>query len=118
MNDDDIISNRHPRAIGLALLVVGLICAKLQIYDPLHAAEMGREKVWVYWAFVALGVSGPIMGLLFLVFGSRPNVWFKFDPQNLRLKNVLALLAFAGAQLAILFYILRALELQGYREII
>jgi hypothetical protein len=35
-------------------------------------------------------------GILLLLFGRRPNQWFKFDPQNLSVKNVLSLLFFAA----------------------
>lgn len=115
MSLENQISNQHPRLRGLGLLVVGLACAKLQIYDPLHAAEMGLEKVWIHFLFVSLGVVGPFMGVLYLIFGNRPNDWFKIDSQKLTPRTVLGLLAVAGVQLAIIFYIRHALQVQGYR---
>jgi hypothetical protein len=115
MNLESDKSNQRSRLRGLGLLVIGLACAKLQIYDPLRAAEMGLETVWIHFIFVSMGVVGTFMGVLYLIFGSRPNKWFKFDPQRLQVRNVFALLAAAGVQLAIIFYVLHALRMQGYR---
>ena len=41
--------------------------------------------------------------LLLLIFGNRPAHWFKFDPQNLSLKNVLSAVFFAGFGVAAMF---------------
>jgi len=108
------ISNRYPRIIGIVMIVVGLLVAKWQIYDPLHAAEQHRREVWILSELIGLAIYGPAYGVLLLLFGRRPNQWFKFDPQNLSLKNVLSLLAFGAVGLAAIFYVIGSLESQGY----
>ena len=108
------ISNRRPRVFGLVSIGIGLLFAKWQIYDPLHAAARGKQNVWILVWFVAIGVYLPAWGLLFLAFGSRPNSWFKIDPNNLNWRNVLFLLAFGSIGLAMLFFVIHSLELQGY----
>lgn len=47
MNDPKHMDLRHPRLVGAGLLVVGLFLAKWKIYDPLHAAELGRPEVHI-----------------------------------------------------------------------
>jgi hypothetical protein len=109
------ISNRRPRVIGAILIAVGLFVARWQIYDPLHAAEQHKEKVWVLAYLVGFAIIGPAWGLLLLLFGKRPNEWFKFDPQNLSLKSAASLIAFAAIGVIAIFYVIHSLEIQGYR---
>jgi hypothetical protein len=112
------LTNRYSRIVGVVLIVVGLFFVKLQIYDPLHAAEDQREKVWIFWPMVACGVYFPLFGALLLLFGKRVSQWFVFDPQNLSLKNVIMLLLIGAIGLAILIYVIVSLENQGYRKLI
>ena len=69
------VSNRHPRIIGVVMIVVGLLLAKWQIYDPLHAVEQRKHKVWLLSYLIWAGVYLPAYGLSLLVFGKRPNQW-------------------------------------------
>ena len=118
MNDPKHMALRHPRLVGVGLLVVGLFLAKWQIYDPLHAAELGRPEVHIYAILVALGVFLPPLGMSYLVFGRRASEWIQIDPQNLSFASVSYLLCFMGIGLTILFYVLSSLEKQGYRVIL
>ena len=59
------------RLVGLIFLIGGLGLAKWQIYDPLHARELGRKEVWIDAKLVGLAIILPALGALFLVFGER-----------------------------------------------
>jgi hypothetical protein len=107
-------TNRYLRLWGLLCIVLGLILAKWQIYDPLHAAEQHKQKVWILLYSVILGIYLPPAGLLLLVFGRRTAKWFQIDPQNLNLKNAVCLLLFAAVGGAAIVYVLASLESQGY----
>jgi hypothetical protein len=108
------ISNRYPRLMGIVSILVGLIIAKWQVYDPLHAAEQHLREITIYSGLIGLGVFMPPYGLLLLLFGRKPNQWFAFDPQNLKWKNVVSLLAFGAAGMVAIFYVIGRLEAQGY----
>ncbi len=77
----DRITDRRPRLMGIVCIIVGLIVAKLQIYDALHAAEQHRQQVTIYPVLLAVAVFGPAYGVLLLLFGRRPIQWFRIDPQ-------------------------------------
>jgi hypothetical protein len=111
---EDHIFNRRPRLVGIILITVGLLLAKWQIYDPLHAAEQRKEQVWILSYLVGAGVYLPALGFLQLLFGNRPNRWFAFDPQKLSLKNTVSLLLFGGIGIAVIFFVIASLESQGY----
>jgi hypothetical protein len=100
--------------MGIVFVVVGLLLAKWQIYDPLHAAEQHRQQVWILSELVGAGIFLPAYGVLLILFGRRPAEWFKINPQNLSWKNTVSLLAFAGVCLAVLFFVLGTLESQGF----
>jgi len=114
LTPENHITNRRPRIMGIIVIVVGLLLAKWQIYDPLHGTEQHRQQVWLFSELIGAAVYLPAYGLLLLVFGRRPNKWFTFDPQNLSLKNVLSLLAFGAVGLAAIFFVISSLEGQGY----
>ncbi len=107
-------TNRYLRLWGIVCIVLGLILAKWQIYDPMHAAEQHKQEVWILSVFVALGIYLPPLGLLQLIFGRRLIKWVSIDPQNLNLKNTVCLVLFAAVGVAALVYVLGTLESQGY----
>ena len=112
------LSDRYPRLVGVGLLAVGVLLAKWQIYDPLNAAELGRERVFIHAGLIGLGVMLPAAGILHVIFGGRINDFFRrfaHDPNNLRVSDVLLLLGIAAPQLALVIYIVASLERQGYR---
>src|SRR4051812_26457520 len=92
----DHISNRRPRLIGIVLIGVGLLLAKWQIYDSLHATEEHKHEIWILSYLVGLAIYAPAWGLLLVLFGNRPNEWFKFDPENLSWKSTISLLGFGS----------------------
>jgi hypothetical protein len=106
----DKTTNCRARIWGIVLLVAGLLLAKYQIYDPLHAAEQGKREVSLNLLFVAAAVYVPLGGLLLMMFGLR----LKFDPRKLSLKNVLCLLAFGAVGVVAIHFVLVSLESQGY----
>lgn len=108
------ITNRRPRIMGIVCIVLGLAFAKWQIYDPLHAAAQHKQEIWIFSYFVGLGIILPLYGVLLLLFGKRPNEWFRMDPQNLSWKSTVSLVAFAGICLAVLFFVMGTLESQGF----
>ena len=82
--------------MGIICIAIGLLLAKWQIYDPLRAAAQHKQEVWILSELVAAAIAIPAYGVLLLLFGRRPNDWFKIDPQNLSWKNTVSLLIFAG----------------------
>ncbi|MGA2064065.1 MAG: hypothetical protein ABSG86_03805 [Thermoguttaceae bacterium] len=105
---------RHPRIFGIVILALGLLLAKWQIYDPLHAAEQHIQRVELYTELVFLAIFLPGFGGLMTLFGMKPMQWFKINPQNLSLKNTLILLSSAAVCLAALLFVIAQLERQGY----
>ena len=101
--------------MGLIFIVISLGLAKWQIYDPLHAAAEGRKQVWIHSSLLAAAIALGPYGILLLLFGRKPNDWFKIDPENINWKNALFLGAFALFGLGVYIYIDRQLALQGYR---
>jgi hypothetical protein len=88
----DHITNRFPRIMGTIFLVVGLLLAKWQIYDPLHAAEQRKQLVWIHHGLIALAILLPVYGILLLLFGKKPNEWFVINPKDVRWKNAAILI--------------------------
>jgi hypothetical protein len=108
-------TNRYCRVWGIFCIVLGLILAKWQIYDPLHAAEQNKQRVWILLYFVGLGIILPPMGLLLLIFGRGLAKWVPaIDPQNLNLKSLVLPMLFAVAVMVVFVYVLAALDSQGY----
>jgi hypothetical protein len=105
----------HPRLGGVVLLAIGLLIAKWQIYDPLHAAERHVQHLEIYQELVALAVLFSVGGVLLVLFGPKKiKEWFVINPKNLSLKHTLILLSTAGVCLAVFFYVLGELAKQGY----
>jgi uncharacterized membrane protein YidH (DUF202 family) len=100
--------------MGIVCIALGLLLAKWQIYDPLHAAVQHKQRVWILSELVGAAIVLPAYGALLLLFGKRPNEWFKIDPQHLSWRNTASLLVFAGVCLAVLFFVVGTLEHQGY----
>ena len=42
------VTRRHPRIMGPVIIATGLLLAKWQIYDPLHAAQQHVREVWIF----------------------------------------------------------------------
>ena len=108
------ITNRWPRFMGIVYIAIGLALAKWQIYDPLHAAAQHKQQVWILSELVGAATAFLAYGVLLLLFGKRPNEWFRIDPENLSWKNTLSLLAFGAVGIAIYFFVIGTLESQGY----
>jgi hypothetical protein len=110
----DDYSNAYLRFWGIICIVLGLLLAKWQIYDPLHAANDHKHEVWILIYLVGLGISLPPCGLLLLIFGRRTIPWFKIDPQNLDFKKTACLVLFAAVQVAVFVYVVGTFESQGF----
>jgi hypothetical protein len=110
----DRLSDRYPRLMGIVSIVAGLILAKWQIYDSLHAAEQHKSQVTIYSTLVAGAVFLPAYGVLLVLFGRWPIQWFRIDPQNLSVKNTVCSLLFAAIGIVVFLFVLSSLESQGF----
>jgi hypothetical protein len=112
----------NQRLRGVIILAIGLWLAKWQIWDPLHAAELGLEQVTIYKLALFGAVVLPPLGLFFILFGERAKSFFAnmtpTDFSNLTLRD----LVLAGMFLAVLvpvgLWISGELKEQGYFEIV
>jgi hypothetical protein len=112
----------NQRLRGVIILAIGLWLAKWQIWDPLHAAELGLEQVTIYKLALFGAVVLPPLGLFFILFGERAKTFFAnmtpTDFSNLTLRD----LVLAGMFLAVLvpvgLWISGELKEQGYFEIV
>ena len=112
--EDKVLVNRFPRRMGGVFLIISAALAKWQIYNPLHAAENGKQSVWTWGVLVSLAIILFLYGFALIVFGKRTNEWVKFDPNNLNWKQAAFLIIFAIVGLAIYIWIDRSLAAQGY----
>ena len=108
------------RLVGLIFLIGGLGLAKWQIYDPLHARELGRKEVWIDAKLVGLAIILPALGALFLVFGERVegllrSGWLDIDTGALCWRNVVVILTLALGLGAVCVWERMRLAAQGYR---
>jgi hypothetical protein len=108
------ITNRYPRTMGVIICLVGLLLAKWQIFNPLHAAEQRRNSIWIHAGLIASAIIFPVYGVLLMLFGKRPNEWFVINPQNVGWKNTLILLVISGGCLVVFFSVINSLENQGF----
>jgi hypothetical protein len=108
----------NQRLRGVIILAIGLWLAKWQIWDPLHAAELGLEQVTIYKVALAGAVILPPLGLLFLLFGEKAKEFFvamgDLDSSNLTKGNVISLLVFLAIMLVVGSLITQELRAQGY----
>jgi hypothetical protein len=116
--DESLGDLMNQRLRGAIILAIGLWLAKWQIWDPLHAAELGLEEVTIYKAALAGAVALPPLGLFFIAFGEKAKEFFAamgdMDSSNLTRGNVVSLLVFLAIMLVIGSLITQQLAAQGY----
>jgi hypothetical protein len=119
--DESLGDLMNQRLRGLIILAIGLWLAKWQIWDPLHAAELGLEEVTIYKLALAGAVILPPLGLFFILFGEKAKAFFAamspMDPSNLTLRDFVLLGLFAVLLVPAGWFITDALEEQGYFEL-
>ena len=105
--------DRHPRAMGALIFAMSLGFAKLQIHDPLHAAEQNTERIWIWGSLMVFSICAGFYSLGLLVFGKRLNPWIESHPQNFgcRRPYMYLLLVFVSV---LYLWVIRELEKQGY----
>src|SRR5688572_14685507 len=120
--DESLGDLMNQRLRGLIIFALGLWLAKWQIWDPLHAAELGLEEVTIYKAALAGAVALPPLGLFFLLFGVTAKAFFAamspMDSSDLTKGNVIALLVFLAVMLVVGSLLTQALKAQGYFELL
>ena len=112
---DNHFTNRFPRTTGVVLLMVGAAMVKWQIYDPLHAAEEGKQEVWVSSQLVGLAIILSAYGSALITFGKKPNEWLKIDPKNVDWRNAVFLIGMAIICLGVYIWVAKELAAQGYK---
>ena len=119
--DESLGDLMNQRLRGAIILAVGLWLAKWQIWDPLHAAELGLEEVTIYKAALVGAVALPPVGLFFLLFGEKAKEFFAamgdMDSSNLTKGNVVSLVVFLAIMLVVGSLITQELNAQGYVEL-
>jgi hypothetical protein len=112
-----LFSRVNPRVRGAVLLVFGIILAKWQIYDPLHALQLGLQSVVTSSVLLGFAVLFPVMGLLYVVFGERADSFFRnlrIDPKHLDVKSVAIILVVAAPVIGLYIWVSAQLSAQGY----
>jgi hypothetical protein len=120
--DESFGDRINQRLRGVIILAIGLGLAKWQIWNPLHAAELGLEEVTIYKLALFGAVILPPLGLFFILLGERAKSFFAnmtpTDFSNLTLRD----LAMAGMFLAVMvpvgLWISSELAAQGYFEMV
>lgn len=106
------------RPRGAVILVIGLVLAKWQIYDPLNARELGLSHVFVSPVLVVFAVLALFMGTVYVAFGDRADAMLRFlrvEPKNLSGKGIAAVVLAILLFVAFIFLVLAQLYGQGYR---
>ena len=107
-----------PRLRGLLILVVGLLVARWQIWEPLHAAQLGMQSVTVWSWGVFAAVALPWLGLAYLIFGSRVDrhllLFNMMDRNNLSKRDVTFLLLGSVPVMILWVVIDQSLRAAGY----
>jgi hypothetical protein len=116
--DESLGDLMNQRLRGVIILAIGLGLAKWQIWNPLHAAELGLEEVTIYKVALAGALVCPPLGLFFIAFGDKAKAFFAalgdMDWNNLRKGDVIAVLAFAAVMAISMWLITQELAVQGY----
>lgn len=108
------------RLKGIFTLIGGLILAKFQIYNPLHASELQIETVYTSSTLMFCSIFLTLIGIGMLIGGDRflqsmENVIKIKDIDNLKFKEVVYPLIFALISCSIYIYIQEQLTAQGYK---
>lgn len=77
------LSRRPARQRGLILVVAGLICGKLEIYDVWREAMAGSGDARLEGWLVPFSIVGLVFGPLLLIFGDKLER-LTWDPQRKR----------------------------------
>jgi MFS family permease len=120
---EDLPRRGNPRLRGVAYLLVGLGLAKLQVYDPLHARQMGMSSVLIHSTLFSLGLILPVFGLAYIFFGKAVDQFMDtlgFNKTNvyrteINRRNLLYLMVTCVPIIVLLFWVMGALTAQGYR---
>ena len=105
--------DRHPRAMGALIFALSLGFAKLQIYDPLHAAEQNAERVWIWSSLIVFSIFGGFYSLGLMIFGKRLNPWIESHPQYFGWRRPYMYILLILLSMLYL-WIMRELDKQGY----
>jgi len=107
------------RVRGLIVLAVGLGLSWWQIWIPLHAAELGLQRVWTSTILMGLGVFCVALGGLHIAFGplaerllARLQV---ADYNKLSVRDVVLIIAMAIPVGILFFWVQAQLSAAGYR---
>jgi uncharacterized membrane protein YidH (DUF202 family) len=108
------------RLLGALLVLVGLGLAKWQIWDPLHARELGREEVWIHSELLGLAILLPVLGSIYLTFGERVERWLRspwmtVDAKQLTWRKTTVIMAIGLVLGAVYVWVDLQLAAQGYR---
>jgi hypothetical protein len=107
------------RFLGMVLLVLGLWLAKWQIYEPLHASELGIREHTTSSTAIGLGLLLPLVGAGYVVFGSafdKVMAHLKVDKDNLNAKNVISIVVFAIIFISVFVFVESKLDEQGFSK--
>jgi hypothetical protein len=105
--------HRYPRSIGVLILAVSAAVMKWQIYDPLHAAEQGKQTVLIWGTLFCLSIMAGVFGLALIVFGKSLGPWIEAHPEYLgRRKPYLP--AFTILIIMLYAWVLHGVSKQGY----
>lgn len=106
---------KNKRVGGLVTVVVGSVLGKIFIVDVLESARQGQGEITVHRTGIVASILCVLLGLLYILFGDKVGNMLKFDANNLSFKNVVILLALAGAGLAAYVWVNMELSRLGYK---
>lgn len=112
-----LFADLRARAAGLLCLLAGAFLAKAEIYDPLHASDLGMQTVRIHYLLVIGAVALPAMGICYVIFGENVDRFFSgflMDRQHISRRDVLIVLLVVIPVAIVWVWIMTSLYDQGY----
>jgi hypothetical protein len=106
---------KNKRVGGLVTMVLGAVLGKFFIVDVLQAAKEGKAEITIYRSGIVASIICVLLGVLYITLGDKAEGILKFDSNNLTFKNVVILVALAGAGLAAFIWVNMQLSDLGYK---
>jgi hypothetical protein len=113
--EDELLDNNTAvRIFGVIGLMIGLSLAYLAVYEPLSAAQAGKQTLTLRGGAVAASFAAIVCGAIMLVAGKHTRVMLMHRWYNVTPLNFFCTLVLVGGAIAAESYFEHLLSMLGY----